>query len=232
MDKSGKLIDEAIKLREKLKEAHFEFSGYIYNPLDYAFCNYSEFVKMAVRDEQKALFMGMNPGPFGMVQTGVPFGEINAVRDYLGIDNPVGRPMRECPKRPVEGMNIKRSEISGARFWSLAKCFGEKEDFFSIATVINYCPLAFISESGVNITPVELSKNDRRTLESICDESLRATLDILSIPMLIAVGKYAYDKLSEFSDVQLFMHPSPRNPKSRLFWPEGASLELRRLIDG
>ena len=25
----------------------------------------------------------MNPGPFGMVQTGVPFGEVEAVRSWL-----------------------------------------------------------------------------------------------------------------------------------------------------
>jgi single-strand selective monofunctional uracil DNA glycosylase len=49
------------------------------------------------------VFIGMNPGPFGMVQCGVPFGEIAAARDWMGIDAPVEKPARENPKRPIEG---------------------------------------------------------------------------------------------------------------------------------
>ena len=231
MDKAQRIVDIAIDLRDNLNASHFDFNGYVYNPFDYAFDNYKAYVSLAVRDNQKALFMGMNPGPFGMVQTGVPFGEINAVKDYLGINNPVGKPNRENPLRSVDGMNCKRSEVSGARFWDMAKQFGSKDDFFSKVTVINYCPLAFISESGTNVTPVELSKNDRAIIDRICDETKKKTLDVLELPIRIAIGRYAEEKLSEFGKTELFLHPSPRNPKSRLFWPNGALEALRGLLD-
>ena len=39
-----------------------------------------------------------NPGPYGMAQTGVPFGEIPAVRDWMGISGLVGKPDPEHPK--------------------------------------------------------------------------------------------------------------------------------------
>jgi len=42
----------------------------------------------------------MNPGPWGMAQTGVPFGEINAVKDWLGINAEVDKPQKQHPKRP------------------------------------------------------------------------------------------------------------------------------------
>ena len=35
---------------------------------------------------KRVVFLGMNPGPFGMAQVGVPFGEVAAVRDWLRID--------------------------------------------------------------------------------------------------------------------------------------------------
>ena len=44
--------------------------------------------------------VGMNPGPFGMAQTGVPFGDVAMVRDFLGITGEVGKPPRENRARP------------------------------------------------------------------------------------------------------------------------------------
>ena len=48
---------------------------------------------------KKLIFVGMNPGPFGMVQCGVPFGEIAAVRDWMGHrGGQVDKPARENPQ--------------------------------------------------------------------------------------------------------------------------------------
>ena len=47
----------------------------------------------------------MNPGPFGMVQTGVPFGEVEAVRSWLRAAMArSSKPAHEHPKRPIEGL--------------------------------------------------------------------------------------------------------------------------------
>ena len=66
--------------------------------------------------KKKVVFLGMNPGPFGMAQTGVPFGEIPAVRDWMGLRGKVGKPDLEHAKRPVEGLDCQKSEVSGRRY--------------------------------------------------------------------------------------------------------------------
>ena len=44
---------------------------HIYNPVDYAFEPHSCFVKKYCNTTKHIMFMGMNPGPYGMAQTGV-----------------------------------------------------------------------------------------------------------------------------------------------------------------
>ena len=44
---------------------------HVYNPLHYAFIPHSKFVKQCGNSRRKILFLGMNPGPYGMAQTGV-----------------------------------------------------------------------------------------------------------------------------------------------------------------
>jgi len=98
----------------------------------------------------------MNPGPFGMAQIGVPFGEIASARDWLGLEGPVGQPRTVNPKRPVEGFACARSEVSGQRLWGLFRArFGAPEAFFAEHFVANYCPLVFF-EGGRNLTPDKL----------------------------------------------------------------------------
>lgn len=43
----------------------------IYNPIEYAFDVHKKFVHCYLNGEKKILFLGLNPGPFGMGQTGV-----------------------------------------------------------------------------------------------------------------------------------------------------------------
>ena len=58
---------------------------HIYNPLDYARRPHAAYLRRYARAGVRVLYLGMNPGPFGMAQTGVPFGEVAKVRDWLGI---------------------------------------------------------------------------------------------------------------------------------------------------
>ncbi|XP_064494777.1 single-strand selective monofunctional uracil DNA glycosylase [Pseudopipra pipra] len=43
---------------------------HVYDPLDYAWDPHSHFVRRFLRSPKAVLFLGMNPGPFGMAQTG------------------------------------------------------------------------------------------------------------------------------------------------------------------
>ena len=85
----------------------------VYNPLEYARAPHELYLDRYGGGRKEVLLLGMNPGPFGMVQTGVPFGDVAMVRDWLGIDGPVAKPRDEHPKRPVLGFECRRTAVSG-----------------------------------------------------------------------------------------------------------------------
>ncbi len=202
----------------------FDFDGYVYNPLDYARANHRQYLQNYVRKGVRVLFLGMNPGPFGMLQTGVPFGEINTVRDYLKINNTVGKPAAEHPGRPVLGMNTTRSEISGLRLWSLMRDrYPDADAFADENCIMNYCPLGFLSpeKTAKNITPDKLNSSDRFALEKLCNGYLVNVIRYIGPGFLVGVGKYAENKLSCLDTgipVAGIIHPSPGNPQANSNW--------------
>jgi len=155
---SQRLIDAAALLRDELEALRFAPPvAHVYNPLQYAWEAHAAYLSRYGQGHKKIMFLGMNPGPFGMMQTGVPFGEVSAVRDWMGIEAPVQAPPHQHPKRPIDGFACTRSEVSGRRLWGwIGRRFGHADDFFAQAIVINYCPLVFLEASGKNRTPVQL----------------------------------------------------------------------------
>lgn len=147
-----------LELNTALKPLQFKPPvAYVYNPVEYAFKANESYVRKYCQGPKKLLFLGMNPGPFGMCQTGVPFGEIKAVRDWLGIEEEVGKPEKECPQRPVLGFACTRSEVSGDRLWNvLKKLCGTPEKFFKNCFIYNYCPIAMMKSDGGNLTPRDI----------------------------------------------------------------------------
>ncbi|MFZ9916612.1 MAG: uracil-DNA glycosylase family protein, partial [Phycisphaerales bacterium] len=193
--------------------------AHIYAPLDYAREPHERYLALASCDID-ALFVGMNPGPFGMAQTGVPFGEIHAVRTYLSLDGRVDAPKHTHPKRPVEGFACTRSEVSGQRFWSLfAEEFPAARECFRRIFVGNFCPRAFVGATGANLTPDKLPAAERAALESPCDRALRDIAATLAPRLVIGVGAFARAAAERALDgrppparfAQL-LHPSPASP--------------------
>ena len=90
---------------------------HVYNPLAHAREPHESFLRRYGASRKRVVFLGMNPGPFGMTQTGVPFGAVAPVRDWLRIDVKVKRPRKEHPKRPILGLDCPRNEVSGERLW-------------------------------------------------------------------------------------------------------------------
>ena len=177
----------------------------------------------------------MNPGPFGMAQTGVPFGEVTLVRDWLGIEAPVGRPRREHPRRPVAGFACTRSEVSGRRLWGWAReRFETPQRFFERFFVVNYCPLAFMEESGRNITPDKLPRAERERLFAVCDRALARTVKALRPGVVVGIGKFAADRAAaalQRSGVAIGTapHPSPASPAANRGWAAQMERALRDL---
>lgn len=208
---------------------------HVYDPLVYARGPHEAYLERWGKPPKPVLWLGMNPGPFGMAQTGVPFGEIASVREWLGIQAPVGRPKREHPKRPIEGFACKRAEVSGARLWGFARdTWGTPQRFFERIFVYNYCPLVFMESSGKNRTPDKLPEKERAPLFAACDDALRGVVKQLKVELVVGVGafaeKRAREALTDFDvRVGLMLHPSPASPKANRGWAEAAARELAAL---
>lgn len=207
----------------------------VYNPLRYAWASHAAYIERFGAGPKEAVFLGMNPGPWGMAQTGVPFGEIAHVRDWMGIEAPVQRPDNEHPKRPIQGFDCTRSEVSGRRLWGLAaERFGTAEAFFDRFFVLNYCPLVFMEESARNRTPDKLPASERAPLEAACDAALRDAVIALQPELVIGVGAWAEKRASKALaglDLRIgrVLHPSPASPKANKGWVGFAEQDLADL---
>jgi single-strand selective monofunctional uracil DNA glycosylase len=209
--------------------------SHVYNPLDYAWQAHRQYLERYGHGRRELVLLGMNPGPWGMAQTGVPFGEVGLVRDWLGIETPVGRPDPEHPKRPVDGFGCTRSEVSGRRLWGFVQAWwGEPERFFATAFVANYCPLAFLEASGRNRTPDRLPAAERDPLFRACDRALAAAVGELEPELVVGVGAFAARRAAAAlarSGVRVgqILHPSPASPAANRGWAERASRQLEGL---
>ncbi len=205
---------------------------HVYNPLDYAWDTHRRYLERYADGRRRVVFLGMNPGPFGMAQTGVPFGEIAAVRDWLGLEGPVGQPRAPNPRRPVEGFACTRSEVSGQRLWGLFRArFGTPQAFFGEHFVANYCPLVFF-EGGRNLTPDKLPAAEQRALLAACDAHLRTLVDALAPEWVIGIGQWAQERAVEALAqrpglrVGRVLHPSPASPAANRGWSDAATQQL------
>lgn len=207
----------------------------VYDPLTYAWALHEAYITRFAHRGIDALFLGMNPGPWGMAQTGVPFGEVPAVRDWMGLAGAVGKPTREHPKRPIEGLACARSEVSGRRLWGLfAERFTSADAFFARHFVANYCPLVFMAASGANLTPDKLPADERAPLEAACDRHLAAVVAALAPQRVIGVGGFAAERArtalavhgQSAVPVAQILHPSPASPAANRGWAEQAERQL------
>ena len=205
----------------------------VYNPLAYAREPHERYLERYGGAGKEALLLGMNPGPFGMAQTGVPFGDVSMVKDWLGINGVVAEPRGVHAARPIEGFACRRGEVSGQRLWGLCRAsFGTAERFFARFFVWNYCPLAFLEESGKNRTPDKLPKREREPLFEVCDRALLGVVRALGPARVVGVGGFAAERArhalaGEPVAVSTVLHPSPASPRANRGWAELAVAELR-----
>ncbi len=243
---SGDLADQVLAATATLRDAVDGLSFaepvvWVYNPLRYAWDLHAAYVRRWGASKRRVLLMGMNPGPWGMVQTGVPFGEIAVVRDFLQLAGEVGHPDPEHPKRPVQGLACPRSEVSGRRLWGY---FGEKfstpEAFFAEHFVVNYCPLVFMEESAKNRTPDKLPASETAPLFAACDERLRQLVALYEPEWVVGVGGFARKKLEALfgakadrsqldhcpAHIGTVLHPSPASPAANRGWAAAAEKQF------
>jgi single-strand selective monofunctional uracil DNA glycosylase len=238
IDSMSKLTASTKRLAAALRDLEFSPPvACVYRTLDYAWQPHREYLERYGGGTKRVVFLGMNPGPFGMAQTGVPFGEVAAVRDWMGIETPVGKPEPEHPKRPVEGFACGRSEVSGRRLWGLfAARFENAGAFFKDHFVLNYCPLVWMSATGANLTPDKLSAAEMAPVEAACQQHLQEVIGMLQPSFLVGVGGFAEERLrraagavKSTATVGRVLHPSPASPAANRGWAEAAERQLAAL---
>lgn len=227
------IIDNLLEALSPLK-----FSSpvtHVYNPLVYARAPHEAYLKRFGKPPKEIVLVGMNPGPWGMAQTGIPFGEVGLVKNWLKIKGTVDKPSEEHPKRLIEGFDCRRSEVSGRRLWGWAKKIYQTPDrFFSRFFVVNYCPLIFMEESGRNRPPNNLPAAERKPLEQVCDTALRRTIQYLAPDVVAGVGNFAAQRAKSALaglDVTVgkITHPSPANPRANKDWEGVITRELEAM---
>lgn len=171
-----------------------------------------------------------------MAQTGIPFGDVVFVRDWLQIEGQIGKPEPEHPKRPVAGFDCQRREVSGQRLWGFFKDnFGSPATFFAEHFVSNYCPLLFLNERGANVTPDKLPGSAMRELYEHCDEYLIELIRYADFQNLVGIGRFAESRLLKLQKegridlvrrIHRILHPSPASPAANRGWAEQAARQL------
>lgn len=234
LKKLDALCEVSRRLSARVSRLRFgEPVAFTYNPLGYAREPHEQYLARYGQGPKRFLLLGMNPGPFGMAQTGVPFGDVAMVRDWLGISGKVQRPDPEHPRRPVLGFSCARGEVSGSRLWGWARQrFATPERFFTDFFVVNYCPLVFVEESGKNRTPDRLPPAEREPLLDACDAALREIVALLKVEQVIGVGGFAERRAREVlgpMGVKIvgILHPSPASPLANKDWAGSIEAQLR-----
>jgi len=232
---ADQVLAATARLRDRAAGLNFaDPVAFTYNPLEYAWDLHAAYVSRWCASPRRVLMLGMNPGPWGMAQTGVPFGEVAAVKGWLDLGGAVGKPDPEHPKRPVLGLECARSEVSGRRLWGyFQERFGSPEAFFAEHVIVNYCPLVFMEDSGRNRTPDKLPVAESGPLFAACEERLGALIGLYRPHWLVGVGGFARKKLEALvgkdpADVRLgtLLHPSPASPADNRGRAEAAARQL------
>jgi single-strand selective monofunctional uracil DNA glycosylase len=231
-----RLVTISRKLCQEVEKLRFsEPISYVYNPLVYARAPHEAYLEKWGTKPKEVILLGMNPGPFGMAQTGVPFGDVAMVRDFIGVTGRVGKPEREHVARPITGFECERSEVSGTRLWGWAReRFGSADKFFARFFVANYCPLVFMEESGKNFTPDKLKANEKTALFAACDQALRDLVQELGPRHVVGVGAFACERAEEALAntgvrVSTILHPSPASPAANKGWSALISKQLKEV---
>ncbi|XP_047511589.1 single-strand selective monofunctional uracil DNA glycosylase [Pieris napi] len=224
-DNDDDICEEFLKIigdyNESLKNIKLpETVTHVYNPTIYARDTFEMYIRKYCNTKKKIMFFGMNPGPWGMSQTGVPFGEISSVRDWLGIEGCVGKPLEENAARPVRGFDCTRTEVSGKRFWGLfKKLCGFPEVFFETSLVYNYINQQWMNSKGCNITPADFKMSQMESLYNIGDLVFANVLRLYGVETVVAIGRFclvrAQKAISQYillKNVKVIYlpHPSPR----------------------
>lgn len=229
------LVSLAAELSTSLgKVAGTLSADYVYDPSDYAKEPHDDYLRKYASGAKRVMLLGMNPGPWGMAQTGVPFGAVSQVRDWLNVGGKINEPEVFHPKRPVLGWDCPREEVSGRRLWDLlGSIYGTAKKMVDELVVVNYCPLLLLEgdEGKCRNLPLDKARGAARLLD-VCDAHLAEVLKVVRPEVAIGVGAWAEGRLRLVAganvNVDRMLHPSPASPMANRCFPQAARQVLAR----
>ena len=146
---------------EKLSPRIAAAAGWkVWNPGSYGAPWHRVFREIYPLRERPILMFGLNPGPYGMGQTGIPFTDVRRLRQCLPK---MALTLRERGREPrVPGLaprslrrfftrEFESSAVRVYRFLELG--WGSAEKGWRSVGVANSCPLLFLDPEGRNQTP-------------------------------------------------------------------------------
>jgi len=193
----------------------------VINPLEYLWLQYGYYTSCYHNQYPRAMIIGMNPGPKGMSQTGIPFGSPNIIPSILPnkslfneIRDNEGSPV-SSPHRRITGPSNTTVEVSGNRLWSaLIKRYGDFKSITSEIFVDNICPLLFLcgKNGSKNLTPDKLTPSPAKIiLIRLCTERLQKIYQCLGEPSnIVALGRWSHkflEKMFPKVRVTYILHP-------------------------
>lgn len=224
---------------------------HVWNPGRYGASWHRRFRRMVPLESNPVILFGLNPGPYGMAQTGIPFTDVKRLRERLPrlaasleIHGPVEVPGLAPPSlRPFLTRSFESSAVRIYRFLDLA--WGSAEEGWRKVGVANPCSLLFMDAAGKNRTPADLqgAVSRRRSaghsaaeLREACDRLRRkAALEAMAAVRprgVVLLGKDVQKALGSVTvkvvgarDVLPWEHPARAVPTR---WARGLLGEIRR----
>ena len=180
--------------------------------------------------------LGMNPGPFGMAQTGVPFGDVAMVRDFVGITGRVGKAAARASAAAGDGLRLP--PLGGERHAVLglgARPFRDARSGSSTAPSSRTGARSCSWRSRArNRPPDKLRAGERAQLFAACDDALvadRGGARGRRSSSASAASPSSARETALGGDVEIgrILHPSPASPAANANWAGLVDAELRAL---
>ncbi|MBI2078061.1 MAG: DUF4918 family protein [Euryarchaeota archaeon] len=174
----------AERLRRSL---HLPGGHRVVNVHAYGWDAYEAFVRKFYADGRpRVVALSMNPGPFGAVQTGIPFCDAAMARAFLpAFDDLVAR-------KPA-WLRRERTEVSALKIveWSKGR-FGGIEGLYAEVLLAMTCPLGILKGPNlVNVPLPALPRSEQRKVEAFVAAHAPAEVLAADPPGVLVLGEWA-----------------------------------------
>jgi len=214
----------------------------VWNPALYALDIYQEYLTKFPPEPGAILALGLNPGPYGMAQTGIPFTDCRTASGALGMEMTIpGKAPDDLISRLKKANGkwrgtYERSSLGMYRFLILA--WGDIKTAYRNWFVGNPCPLLFLDPERWNVTPADPRLRRMKEVGELRQRAVIGFSEILNPRGIVCFGKDVAKAVGEVAIRQVgpdrvvfYEHPARAVPEK---WAAGLLQELtqRQLLTG